>query len=674
MKVLKLWMWIAILTCGLVLTSCSPDSADNPVAPASPEADKYAYSDDIDKSVVPGDDFYQYMIGTWLKNNPKTADKAQGTMELQAEQGEKWLKSVLTSTCPDPAVAELFKRAKTASADRTANLAKLRTKTNAIAALSGREAILKHLGQLMAQGYEPCLRHRTAGDAETFMLQLINFSFEKGNIKATLTNMGFTEEEAKKIVDTVADVDGFMYEDSAFDDDTGGNTGGNDGTDDPMDFRYWWNPDHVRNAIPYTRSRARATRAGEKSAADLIFKGLGVDSKYVLLTSDMTDNVLREIEQASATAKGLEALKGVMQMAVVKRDARYIDMKNESALVNLISLENYLPLRYQLNKLYSEQNITPADRDYVKNMCDEFRATFAKRIQNLDWISDVTKSRALEKLKAVYYFVGIPEKWDNDFILSAPATAGTLYDALVEYDEKFTKMSVKKQPGPGNNSKKDINAMLELGAWESNAFYTPNFNYVGIIACNLIAPITNIKLGDAYNYAVLGANTVGHELTHGFDSRGSAFDGNGKVVDWWAPADKATFVKKQEQLIVHFSQFEAVPGVKLDGKKTITEDIADLGGLSMAIEITTNKCREKGFSKEATDEQLKVFYQSFAFGWKNNSTDKDIKEQIASDDIHSPEKWRVNAQVNNTNEWYNLFGVKAGQKLYIAPEKRVHIW
>ena len=90
------------------------------------------------------------------------------------------------------------------------------------------------------------------------------------------------------------------------------------------------------------------------------------------------------------------------------------------------------------------------------------------------------------------------------------------------------------------------------------------------------------------------------------------------------------------------------------------------------MEIT--KCREKGFSKEATNEQLKVFYQSFAFGWKNNTTDNDVKKQIASTDIHSPEKWRVNAQVNNTNEWYNLFGVKAGQKLYIAPEKRVHIW
>lgn len=655
----KIWMTLVAVACytltATVFTACT-DQTDNPVVPPSPEADSYSFVDDMDESVAPGDDFYQYVIGSWLKDHPVSETGSQGTMAEQDRLGTTWLKSILNESSPDPVVADLFRRVKTASADREGNIALLHAKTAAIAALDGREEVVKAMGQLMAQGYKPVLYVDFAGDAENMQVVFCAEPFtDDDDLGSVLEMMEYTPEEAAQMLGQA----GLFF---------------NGSNNEDVDYRYWFNPDNVRKAIPFNKSKVRSmnTRGGGASFGELIVESLGIDPDYALLTDEEVEQNLAIFEYFSSTDEGLEQLKAMMQLAVIKRDAPYISVASKDDLVNLF-LSDFKTLNYQLSKLYAEQNITANDREYVANMCEEFRITLGNRIKRLDWMSEVTKQRAIQKLNEVYFFSGYPDEWDSRFYLSVPTGDGTLYETVVQIMEQQRDLELSLLPGPCTPDKILVYFTQEIASWEANAFYAPNFNYVNILASNLIAPICDTALGDAYNYAVIGATTIGHELTHGFDSSGANFDEKGRLSDWWSPEDKATFVQKQQLLIDHFNAYEALPGIFLNGENTITENIADLGGLETALEILTDRCNRLGYSQEALEEQTRVFLLSFAQGWKSNSSDRMISWLIEND-VHSPEKWRVNAQVNNLDCWYRLFNVVEGEKLYVDPSKRVHIW
>ena len=642
----------------LSFASCMNDSFDNPVIPSGPEADKYAYTDEMDLSVAPGDDFYQYVLGSWLDENPRSQVGPKGTMALQGELGVEWLKSIFHADSPDPAVALLYKLVENAASDLEANIASLQAKTDAIAALESREEVLKTMGQMVAKGYAPIIRTAMQGNRETMRLALGGELFNEETIRTQLQAMEYPEEEIENLITLCEDLFQTTPDDQA---------------EKFTDMRYWFNPENVRKLIPYKEARARAATRGETAASDIILEAMGVDPAYVELTDDDAEMLFGQIEIMSGTPEGLEGLKAAMQLAMVSRDAPFIYLFDKDALVDFMKDgSSFHSLNYQLNKLYCESNLTAADRAYVANMCEEFRSTMAARINRLDWMSDITKSRALEKLQAVRFISGY-EEWDDSFILPAPTSAKTLYEAFDQLETQYQKLLLEKILGPSSPEKIFSYFALDWGSWEANAFYSPNYNYCNILASNLIPPICDLKLGDAYNYAVLGATTIGHELTHGFDSNGANYDGMGNLSDWWEPVDRAAFEEKQQQMIDHFNAYEAVPGHHLNGANTITENIADLGGLEMALEIITNLCQKKGYSPEAFDEQVRVLLMSFAYGWKSNADDKYVMMQLVKD-VHSPDRWRTNAQVNQIDKWYSLFHVTPDQKLYVAPEKRVKIW
>ena len=172
-----------------------------------------------------------------------------------------------------------------------------------------------------------------------------------------------------------------------------------------------------------------------------------------------------------------------------------------------------------------------------------------------------------------------------------------------------------------------------------------------------------------YNYAILGASVIGHEMTHGFDSDGSQYDAAGNKSDWWDPQDKVVFKEKQQQIINHFNQFEYLPGVYCDGKNTLAENIADLAGLEIGYDTYMNTLTT---TQSGERERLgREFYRAFAEAWKTNAT-PELMERFKKD-THSAPKLRVNGNVCLTNEWYRVFGISSG-KLYLAPNERILIW
>ena len=667
-------LWTLALVVGL--TSCTYD-IDNPVIPVGPAADEYAFDDEMDKSVKPGDDFFDYVVGSWVKAYPYNEYGWMGTFAEQAYSGETWAGKSLNADCPDPVVADLFRRLSTANDDFDANVARMRAKTDAIAALATREEVLTEYGNLLRQGYEPGFYTMFGGNREKIFMTFFaeNFS-EDDNLDLWMNYLGFTDEETDRILTLAADfIDKSQWNDDNQDRSANVRIRKTKKAAKTRSLSYWSDPENVRKTIPYLRSKARTrSRAEGQPTSDLLIAAMGVNPEFFLLADQKTEEVLSRLEELAATPEGLEKLKAVMQLAIIKRDGLFIDTITESDLVYVL-MYKYYPMNYQLNQLYAEQMLTADLRNFVSEMCEEFRSAFAERIRRLDWMSDATKQTALQKLQKTHFIVGATDRPDSRFILSPVTTDGTLYEALVSLYEQFMILTFKYIPGTSGVDNVVTVELTEERMWESNARFYRSFNIVNIFGSNLIPPVCAPALGDAYNYGLLGASTIGHELTHGFDAIGSHYDGDGKLVDWWTPAEYSVYEEKRQQIADHFNVYEAVPGRHLNGQSTADENIADLGGLETALDVITNRCHRAGFRDEALDEQTRAFLQSFAQAWKTNDSDNaEYIEWLLDYGEHSPDKWRVNAQVNNLDVWYRLYDVTATQRLYVAPEKRVHIW
>ena len=205
-----------------------------------------------------------------------------------------------------------------------------------------------------------------------------------------------------------------------------------------------------------------------------------------------------------------------------------------------------------------------------------------------------------------------------------------------------------------------------------NAYYNPVNNEIVFPAAILQPPFFHIDADDAVNYGGIGA-VIGHELGHGFDDQGAKFDGDGNLRNWWTDADKVEFEKRGKQLVEQYNQYEPLPGLKVNGELTLGENIGDLGGLTVALRAYKLSLagKEAPVIDGFTGEQR--FFLSWSQAWKIKMREEAARNQLMTDP-HSPGQYRVIGIVSNIPEFYSAFGVKEGDKMYIAPEKRVKIW
>ena len=209
----------------------------------------------------------------------------------------------------------------------------------------------------------------------------------------------------------------------------------------------------------------------------------------------------------------------------------------------------------------------------------------------------------------------------------------------------------------------------------ANAFYNPVVNACYILPTNLVDPIYNTSYADAYNYAVIGATTIGHEMCHAFDASGAKYDSTGKEKDWWAVSDKLRYQEKKDQLTELFNQFTTPESyTSLDGENTLTENMADFGGLTVAYDLFVEKKINEGFSGERLNEQRKMFFQSYALAWSGLDDDDAMKSLISSGDVHAPLYFRTNGNVCQFDDWYDLYDVQKGDRYYLEPGQRVILW
>ncbi len=304
---------------------------------------------------------------------------------------------------------------------------------------------------------------------------------------------------------------------------------------------------------------------------------------------------------------------------------------------------------------------------------EQLRTIMEQRIKSLTWMSDETKTAALEKLAAMKFNIGIPDHLDSEDVYQL--TGKNLVEDGLQMAEQRQAYYGKLdgQPVAG----KEYELLTYYTSLEViNAMYTSMLNQLFILPAYCTAPIypSATNASDATLLTHYAACMVfGHEMCHGFDASGSQFDAAGNKRNWWTDADKAKFKAKQDQLSALMSQLEVYPGQPANGKQTLTEDMADMGGVRLAFEYFKQYLQKKGYQDAERDHMLREFYLFYTELWKSYS-DQSSLESDYKYDIHSVAPIRVNGQLRLMDEWYDLFGVTAADGLYVAPEERPVIW
>ena len=322
------------------------------------------------------------------------------------------------------------------------------------------------------------------------------------------------------------------------------------------------------------------------------------------------------------------------------------------------------PISEILGKKFVEVKFSAADKEKVNEMVGYITEIFDARIQDLDWMSDETKSKAKTKLASFARKLGFPDKWKS-------------FKGLEICDSNYLKNLVNLSLFQFNDKLKKLNGKIDKTEWYMpphmvNAYYNPVLNEIVFPAGIMQNPFFDSQYEDAVNYARMGA-VIGHELTHGFDDQGSRYGADGNLENWWTTEDSIQFLNKTQKLIDQYNEFEVLDGVFINGKLTLGENIADLGGLTIAYHayMKSLEGKKKEVIRGFTNEQR--FFLAFGQVWKNTIKEDELITRVKTD-YHSPGKYRVNGTLANMPEFFEAFDVEEGAGMRQSPEKIAKIW
>ena len=319
-----------------------------------------------------------------------------------------------------------------------------------------------------------------------------------------------------------------------------------------------------------------------------------------------------------------------------------------------------------IGKLYVEKYFPESSKKRMLELVHNLQKALAQRIDEATWMSAETKAKAKDKLSNFIVKIGYPDKW-KDYSGLQVCDSLSLYENMGNISEFFLLDQLKRK----------VNKPVDKTEWlmtpqTINAYYMPTTNEICFPAAILQPPFFDPNADDAMNYGAIGG-VIGHEMSHGFDDQGSQFDKTGNQNNWWTEADKKNFEQRTKVLEDAFGKFEAVPGKFINGKLTLGENIGDNGGLNIAFRAFQNAMKEHPLQKADGFTPEQRFFLSWGRVWACNAR-PEYTEYIITVDPHSPNKARVNAALPHINAWYDAFGIKKGDKLFIPKKQRAQIW
>lgn len=319
-----------------------------------------------------------------------------------------------------------------------------------------------------------------------------------------------------------------------------------------------------------------------------------------------------------------------------------------------------------IGKLYVEKYFPESSKQRMLQLVHNLQTALSQRIDEASWMQAETKAQAKDKLNNFIIKIGYPDKWRNYDGLEVNDSL-SLFENMLRVNEYLTHDYIARK----------VNKKVDKSEWGMtpqtvNAYYNPSTNEICFPAAILQPPFFDPNADDAVNYGAIGG-VIGHEMSHGFDDQGCQFDKYGNQHNWWTAADKKNYDARTKVLADYFDKVEVLPGKFVNGKQTLGENIGDNGGLNIAFRALQNEMKQKplGTINGFTPEQR--FFLSWARVWAGNAT-PEVTDWLLKADVHSPNIARVNAALPQIDAWYKAFNVKKGDKLFIPKNKRAHIW
>ncbi|HSN60349.1 MAG TPA: M13 family metallopeptidase [Ferruginibacter sp.] len=319
-----------------------------------------------------------------------------------------------------------------------------------------------------------------------------------------------------------------------------------------------------------------------------------------------------------------------------------------------------------LGQLYVKEFFNETAKKRYTVMVEDIRTALKDRIAKLTWMGDSTKQKAYTKLASIKSKVGYPEKWKD-------------FSDMEIGKESLAKNYMNSRLWWHNYNYNKLGKPVDRDEWDMypqtyNAYYNPSNNEIVLPAGIFTVPgYRDEELDDAVVYGYGGASTIGHEITHGFDDEGRQFDDKGNLVSWWTKTDEEAFNKRAEVMVKQFNEFEPVKGYHINGKATLGENIADLGGILLGLEAFKKTAQFKENKNISGFTPMQRYFMGYALGWLGHTREEQLRNRLLTD-VHSPAKYRVNGPFADVDEFYTTFNIKPGDKMYRADSLRVKIW
>ena len=628
---MKKVIFVPLVALAIIGTSCKSNSNVD----SKPQTLDLA---NLDTSVDPKTDFYQYACGGWMKAHPLTGEYSRyGSFDKLAEDNQEQLRTLIEGLAAN-------------TANESGDALKIGTLFN----------VAMDSTKLNADGYSPIKEDLAAiagmKDKKDAFDMLVQMHLTKAHVQRMFQLCGFSENEAKAKMEQVLKMETALAKlqmDKV-------------SLRDPHLSYNKMSVDELQKKIPgfdwksYIKAISPNHEVKELSAGQMDFmKGMA----QLFAKADLDD--IKAYYEWNLISSASSYLSDAFVEANFDFYGRTMSGQTEMKprWKRSVSSVNGI-LGEPVGKMYVEKYFPAAAKERILKLVENVRLAMGERMAANTWMSDETKARGQEKLDAILVKVGYPDKW-RDF--SGLEIKDDSYWANVKRYAAFeTQYMLSKLDKPVDRSE------WHMTPQTVNAYYNPTTNEICFPAGILQPPFFYATGDDAINYGGIGV-VIAHELTHGFDDKGRLYDKEGNLNDWWTAEDAKNFEARAQLLVDHFNKIEVLPGIHANGELTLGENIADNGGLNISYAALQKALKENPVGEIDGFTPAQRFFLSYATLWASNIRDQEI-ERLTMLDVHSLGKWRVNGTLPHVDAFLEAFGIEEGDGMWLEATKRAHIW
>lgn len=642
----------------------------------------------LDTTAIPGNDFYQYATGGWAKANPIKDEYARyGSFDQLAERNQEQVKGLIEELGKSKhdqgsiaqKIGDLFAMGMDSTKLNADGAKPLQPQLDNINKATTIADIVKLTGELRRYASSPFFGLYVGADDKNSSMNIVQLyqgglglgerdyyvaqdstsvALREGYlklIKAQFVNAGYSEADAQKSADAVLKIETALAKD------------------------HFKKEDTRKPELNYHKMKvADLNKSVANFEWEAFFNAAGA--------KDFTDINVAQVKPVATAISLIHSLpveesKAYLSWCLINSAASYLSDNfvntNFDFYGKQLSGRKSLQPRWKrtvstvdgalseaVGQMYVEKYFPAEAKERMLKLVKNLQGTLGERINNLTWMSDVTKAKAQEKLNSFTVKIGYPDKWKD-------------YSTLEVKKDSYWENIIRANEFDYNEMIKKINKPVDKNEWHMppqmvNAYYNPTTNEICFPAGILQPPFFYLNADDAVNYGAIGV-VIGHEMSHGFDDQGSQYDKDGNLANWWTKDDSKKFNERAQVLVQHFNKIEVLPGVFGNGDFTLGENIGDFGGLQISYNAFEKTEEAKKGEKIDGFTPAQRFFLSYAGVWAGNIRDAEILRRTKTDP-HSLGKWRVNGALPHIDAWYKAFNITEKDSLYLPKEKRADIW